>query len=44
MYAYIHALGPAGEPAHDWVPPGQSAPLPYFKLELPPPPATPAGP
>lgn len=44
MYAYIHALGPAGEPAHAWVPPGQPASLPYFKLELPtPPPVTPAG-
>ncbi|MGH8145980.1 MAG: c-type cytochrome [Rhodanobacteraceae bacterium] len=42
MYAYIHSLGPAGEPAHDYVPPGQAAPLPYFKLKLPPPPVQPA--
>lgn len=35
MYAYIHSLGPAGKPAHAWVPPGQSAPAPYFKLVLP---------
>lgn len=35
MYAYIHALGPAGKPAHAWVPPGQPAPTPYFKLVLP---------
>lgn len=39
MYAYIHSLGPAGKPAHDWVPPGQEAPAPYLKLVLPPPPA-----
>ncbi len=38
MYAYIHALGPAGQPAHDWVPPGQDAPLPYLKLIVPAPP------
>jgi mono/diheme cytochrome c family protein len=42
MYAYIHSLGPAGHPAHAWVPPGQSAPIPYFKLVLPPPPVRPA--
>lgn len=35
MYAYIHSLGPAGKPAHAWVPPGQPAPAPYFKLVLP---------
>ncbi len=38
MYAYIHSLGPAGQLAHDWVPPGQDAPAPYLKLVLPPPP------
>ena len=38
MYAYIHALGPAGQPAHDWVPPGQDAPAPYLKLVVPIPP------
>lgn len=43
MYAYIHSLGPAGKPAHAWVPPGQAAPLPYFKLQLPPPPVKPSG-
>lgn len=43
MYAYIHSLGPAGKPAHDYVPPGQPASLPYFKLTLPPPPVRPAG-
>jgi len=39
MYAYIHSLGPAGKPAHDWVAPGQEAPAPYLKLVLPSPPA-----
>lgn len=43
MYAYIHSLGPAGKPAHAWVPPGQPAPAPYFKLTLPPPAVQPAG-
>lgn len=43
MYAYIRSLGPAGRPAHPYVPPGQPAPLPYFKLKLPPPPVRPAG-
>jgi mono/diheme cytochrome c family protein len=38
MYAYIRSLGPAGTPAHDWVPPGQPAPPPYMKLVTPPPP------
>lgn len=38
MYAYIRSLGPAGDAAHAWVPPGQPAPPPYFKLTLPPPP------
>src|SRR6185312_4515524 len=43
MYAYIHSLGPAGKPAHDWVPPGQNAPAPYLKLVLPAPPAVVTG-
>jgi mono/diheme cytochrome c family protein len=38
MYAYMRSLGPAGKPAHDWVPPGQDAPAPYLKLVVPPPP------
>ena len=41
MYAYIHALGPAGQPAHAYVPPGQTAPMPYLRLVLPPPPVQP---
>ncbi|MGH8183156.1 MAG: cytochrome C [Rhodanobacteraceae bacterium] len=36
MYAYIHSLGPAGQPAHAWVPPGQDAPPPYLRLVVPP--------
>ncbi|HET7930758.1 MAG TPA: cytochrome C [Rhodanobacteraceae bacterium] len=43
MYAYIHALGPSGQPAHAYVPPGQPAPMPYLKLVVPPPPVQPAG-
>ena len=43
MYAYIHSLGPAGKPAHDWVAPGQDAPAPYLKLVLPSPPAVVTG-
>lgn len=43
MYAYVRSLGPAGQPAHDWVPPGEDAPMPYLKLMLPPPPVRPTG-
>jgi mono/diheme cytochrome c family protein len=44
MYAYIHSLGPAGRPTHEWVAPGRIAPAPYLKLVLTPPPAVqPAG-
>lgn len=35
MYAYIHSLGPAGKPAHAYVPPGRPAPEPYLKLVAP---------
>jgi hypothetical protein len=35
MYVYIHSLGPAGKPAHAYVPAGQPAPRPYFKLAPP---------
>ena len=38
MYAYIRSLGQGGQPAHDYVPPGQQAPPPYLKLVLPSPP------
>jgi mono/diheme cytochrome c family protein len=43
IYAYVRSLGPAGKPAHDWVPPGQDAPAPYLKLVLPTPPVRPTG-
>lgn len=43
VYAYVRSLGPAGKPAHEYVAPGQPAPLPYLKLMLPPPPVRPAG-
>ena len=35
IYAYMRSLGPAGQPAHDYVPPGQEAPAPYLKLVVP---------
>ena len=39
IYDYIRSLGPAGQPAHAYVPPGQEAALPYLKLVTPPQPA-----
>lgn len=38
IYRYLRSLGPAGEPAPAYLPPGQTPPLPYFQLVLPPPP------
>lgn len=35
MYDYIRSLGPAGKPAHAYVPPGEPAPAPYLKLVVP---------
>lgn len=35
IYAYVRSLGPAGQPAHEWVPPGRDAPAPYLRLVLP---------
>lgn len=35
VYAYVRSLGPAGKPAHDYVPPGSDAPAPYLKLVVP---------
>jgi mono/diheme cytochrome c family protein len=35
MYRYIRSLGPAGQPAHAYVPPGQPAPAPYMQMVLP---------
>lgn len=43
IYAYVRSLGPAGKPAHDWVPPGHEAPAPYLKLVLPSPAVRPTG-
>jgi hypothetical protein len=39
LYRFIRALGPAGEPAPAYLPPGTEAPLPYVKWMLPAPPA-----
>lgn len=41
IYRFVKSLGPAGEPAPAFVPPGGDAPRPYFELVLPdgPPPA-----
>ena len=41
LYRFVRSLGPAGEKAPDYLPPGQTPPLPYFQLVLPdaPPPA-----
>lgn len=38
MYHFIRSLGPAGEPAPAYLPPGQTPPAPYFSLVLPSPP------
>ena len=35
IYAYVRWLGPAGKPAHAYVPPGKSAPPPYLELIAP---------
>ena len=42
LYRFIRSLGPAGEPAPAYLPPGTEAPLPYVKWMLPAPPAAPA--
>ena len=45
IFRFIKSLGPAGQPAPAYLPPGQTPPPPYFQLVLPvgsPPPA-PAG-
>ena len=39
VYRFIRSLGPAGEKAPDYLPPGKQPPLPYMQLVLPPPPA-----
>ena len=39
IYRLVKSLGPGGEPAPAYVPPGQTPPPPYFELVLPPAPA-----
>ena len=39
LYRFIRSLGPGGEKAPEYLPPGQTPPLPYMQLVLPPPPA-----
>jgi mono/diheme cytochrome c family protein len=36
LYRFIRSLGPAGDKAPDYLPPGQTPPLPYMQLVLPP--------
>jgi mono/diheme cytochrome c family protein len=36
IYRYLRGLGPAGQPAPAYLPPGQTPPAPYFQLVLPP--------
>jgi mono/diheme cytochrome c family protein len=40
MYYYIRSLGPAGKPAHAYLPPGQAPAPPYMEMVLPPVPTT----
>lgn len=35
IYRFVHSLGPAGETAPAYLPPGQTPPAPYFSLVLP---------
>ena len=37
LYRFIRSLGPAGEKAPDYLPPGKQPPLPYMQMVLPPP-------
>ena len=39
IYRFIRSLGPVGEPAPTYLPPGQTPPAPYFQMVLPPAPA-----
>ena len=41
LYRFIHGLGPAGQKAPDYLPPGQAPTPPYLQMVLPP--APPAG-
>jgi mono/diheme cytochrome c family protein len=40
---FIKSLGPGGQPAPAYLPPGQQAPLPVVEFKLPPPPAASSG-
>lgn len=42
MFRFIKSLGPGGQPAPTYLPPGQQPQPPYFELVLPTPTATPA--
>jgi len=44
IYRFVRSLGPGGLPAPAYLPPGQTPPLPYFSLVLPPAPPAPASP
>jgi mono/diheme cytochrome c family protein len=35
IYRFVHALGAAGQPAPEALPPGKTPPLPYFGMMLP---------
>jgi mono/diheme cytochrome c family protein len=39
LFRLLKSLGPAGQPAPAYLPPGQQAPLPVVEFRLPPPPA-----
>lgn len=39
IYRFVHALGAAGQPAPEALPPGRTPPPPYFGMVLPAPPA-----
>lgn len=39
IYRFIRSLGPGGGKAPDYLPPGQTPPLPYMQMVLPPSPA-----
>jgi mono/diheme cytochrome c family protein len=44
LYRFVHSLGPAGQPAPAYLPPGATPPPPYLDLVLPPPqPPAPTG-
>jgi len=42
IYRFVHALGAAGQPAPEALPPGRTPPPPYFGMVLPAPPSPPA--